>query len=112
MHRWVHGAPGAAASVSWWGTPRRVSLPYGLPTQDAISGTRLPLGDVEQQIEQAVGDVFKTRERPIMEKLRRDVRKDCKAVGLKRPSRKAIQARVSAHSLRKIARARCESAPK
>ena len=69
-------------------------------------GARLLPCDVEQRIEQAIDTIFKTRERPTMEKLRRDLRTDCKTAGLKPPSRKAIQARVSARSLREIVRAR------
>jgi putative transposase len=69
-------------------------------------GARLLPIDVEQRIEQAIDTIFKTRERPTMAQLRRDVRKDCKAAALKPPSRKAIQARVSARSLREIVRAR------
>jgi putative transposase len=64
------------------------------------------LGEVELRIEEAIDTVFKTRERPTLEKLRRDIRKDCDAAGLKPPSRKAIQARVSARSLRELVKAR------
>jgi putative transposase len=69
-------------------------------------GSRLLPVEVERRIEGAIDTIFKTRERPTLEKLRRDIRKDCKAAGLKPPSRKAIQARVSARSLRQIVRAR------
>lgn len=41
-----------------------------------------------------------------MERLRRDVERDCRAAGLKPPSRKALSARVSARSLREMVRAR------
>lgn len=54
--------------------------------------------DVERRIDKAIDTIFKTRERPTLEKLRRDLRTDCKTAGLKPPSRKAIQARVSARS--------------
>jgi putative transposase len=63
-------------------------------------------GAVEHQIEAAIDTVFKTRERPTLEKLRRDIRADCAAAGLPPPSRKAIQARVSARSLRELVKAR------
>jgi putative transposase len=63
-------------------------------------GTCLLPCDVEQRIEQAINDIFTSRERPTMAKLRRDLRKDCTAAGLKQPSRTAIQERVSARSLR------------
>jgi putative transposase len=69
-------------------------------------GARLLPGAVEHQIEAAIDTVFKTRERPTMEKLRRDIRADCAAAGLPPPSRKAIQARVSARSLRELVKAR------
>ena len=44
-------------------------------------GVRLLPSDVEQRIEQAIDDIFKTRERPTMAKLRRDVRRDCDGGG-------------------------------
>jgi putative transposase len=62
-------------------------------------GTRLLPGDVEQRIEDAIDRIFKTRECPSVEKLRREIRADCRAAGLTPPSRKAIQARLSARSL-------------
>jgi len=49
---------------------------------------RLPPG-VEGIVEGAIGAVHAQRERPTLERLRRDVDRDCKAVGLKPPSRKA-----------------------
>src|SRR5277367_6578128 len=73
-------------------------------------GARLLPGGVEQRIEQAINDIFMSRERPTMAKLRRDLRKDCTAAGLKPPSRTAIQARVSARSLREMVKAREGSA--
>ena len=69
-------------------------------------GARLLPGSVERRIDDAIETVFKTRERPTLAKLGRDIWKDCSAAGLKPPSRKAIQARVSAHSLREMAKAR------
>ena len=69
-------------------------------------GARLLPCNVEQRIEQAINDIFMSRERPTMAKLRREIRKDCVAAGLKPPSRTAIQARVSARSLREMVRAR------
>src|SRR5271166_3746117 len=62
-------------------------------------GARLLPCNVEQRIEQAINDLFMSRERPTMAKLRRDIRRDCVAAGLKPPSRTAIQAGVSARSL-------------
>jgi putative transposase len=70
------------------------------------SGARLLDATVDRKIEDAIDSVFKSRERPSMAKLRRDVRTDCSAAGLKVPSRKAIQARVSARSLKDLVRAR------
>jgi len=65
-----------------------------------VKGTRLLPGEVEHRIEDAIDHVFKKRECPSLEKLRREIRADCNAAGLKPPSRKAIQARLSARSLR------------
>jgi len=73
-------------------------------------GARLLPCHVEQRIEQAINDIYMSRERPTMAKLRRDLRKDCTAAGLKPPSRTAIQARVSARSLREMVKAREGSA--
>jgi putative transposase len=67
--------------------------------------------NVEQRIEQAINDLFMSRERPTVARLRRDIREDCVAAGLKPPSRTAIQARVSARSLREMVRAREGGAP-
>ena len=69
-------------------------------------GVRLLPGEIELRIEEAIDTVFKQRERPTLEKLRRDIRKDCDAAGLKPPSRKAVRARVSARSLRELVKAR------
>jgi putative transposase len=86
------------------GNPQAGSLVVTRPGPK--KGVRLLPSDVEQRIEQAIDDIFKTRERPTMAKLRRDVLRDCQAAGLKPPSRKAIQARISAGSLRELVRAR------
>jgi putative transposase len=77
-----------------------------VPRPGPRQGARLLPGAVEHQIEAAIDTVFKTRERPTLEKLRRDIRADCAAAGLPPPSRKAIQARVSARSLRELVKAR------
>ena len=69
-------------------------------------GTGLLPGEVEHRIEDAIDRVFKTRECPSLEKLRREIRADCNAAGLQPPSRKAIQARLSARSLRELMKAR------
>jgi putative transposase len=69
-------------------------------------GTRLLRVEVDRKIEDAIESVFKARERPTMARLRRDVRADCRAAGLKPPSRKAIQARVSARSPKDLVKAR------
>jgi putative transposase len=69
-------------------------------------GTRLLPDDIEQRIEDAIDRVFKTRECPSVEKLRREIRADCSAAGLTPPSRKALQARLSARSLRELVKAR------
>ena len=75
-------------------------------TRPGPKGARLLPCNVEQRIEQAINDIFISRERPTMAKLRRDLRKDCVDAGLTPPSRTAIQARVSARSLREMVRAR------
>jgi putative transposase len=69
-------------------------------------GTGLLPGEVEHRIEDAIDRVFKTRECPSLEKLRREIRADCSAAGLQPPSRTAIQARLSARSLRELMKAR------
>jgi len=69
-------------------------------------GTRFLPSEVEHRIEDAIERVFKKRERPTLEKLRREIGADCDAAGLKPPSRKAIQARLSARSLRELVKAR------
>ena len=69
-------------------------------------GARLLPAGVEQRIEQAIDGSYKSRERPTLRKLQRDLRTDCHAAALKPPSRKAIQARVSARSLKELAKAR------
>jgi putative transposase len=72
----------------------------------AQAGARRLPGVLEQRIEDAIDRVFKKRERPTLEKLRREIGADCDAAGLKPPSRKAIQARLSARSLRELVKAR------
>src|SRR4051794_41443029 len=61
-------------------------------------GTRILPPEVELRIEDAIEAVFKQRERPSVARLRRDIRQDCEAAGLAPPSRKAIEARISAQS--------------
>jgi putative transposase len=62
--------------------------------------------EVELRIEDAIEAVFKQRERPSVARLRQDIRQDCEAAGLVPPSRKAIEARLSAHLLKDLVRAR------
>jgi putative transposase len=69
-------------------------------------GTRVLPPEVELRIENAMEAVFKQRERPSVARLRRDIRQDCEAAGLAPPSRKAIQARISAQLLKDIVKAR------
>jgi putative transposase len=66
---------------------------------------RLP-AEIEQKIDAAIEAVFKTRERPTVKKLRLELNRDCYAAGLRPPSRTAIQARISARSLREMVSAR------
>ena len=84
--------------------PNTASLVVAKPGPERGS-RRLP-GAVELRIDDAIEKVFKTREQPTIERLRRDLWRDCRAAGLKPPSRKAIQARISARSLREMAKAR------
>ena len=86
------------------GHPVTLSLVVAKPGPK--KGVRLLPGEIELRIEAAIDTVFKQPERPTLEKLRRDIRKDCDAAGLKPPSRKAIRARVSARSLRELVKAR------
>jgi putative transposase len=86
------------------GHPVTLSLVVAKPGPK--KGVRLLPGEIELRIEAAIDAVFKQPERPTLEKLRRDIRKDCDAAGLKPPSRKAIRARVSARSLRELVKAR------
>lgn len=66
---------------------------------------RLPT-EIEQKIEAAIDAVLKSRERPTVKKLRLEISRDCNAAGLRPPSRTAIQARISARSLREMVLAR------
>ena len=69
-------------------------------------GSRFLPGPVERQIDDAIEAVFKAREQPTVEKLRKDIGVNCRDAGLKPPSRKATQARISARSLREMTQAR------
>ena len=84
--------------------PNTASLVVTKPGPERGS-RRLPSA-IELRIDDAIETMFKTREQPTMERLRRELWRDCRMAGLKPPSRKAIQARVSARSLREMARAR------
>jgi putative transposase len=66
---------------------------------------RLPL-EIEGIIAQAIEATFLRRERPTLEKLRREVRTTCHEAGLKSPSRNAISARIATISPKEIAKAR------
>ena len=69
-------------------------------------GARLLPEAVEQQIEQAIDAFYRTRERPTLGKLQRDIRTDCRIASLKPPSRKAIKARILARSPKELTVAR------
>ena len=84
--------------------PNTASLVVTKPGPERGS-RRLPSA-IELRIDDAIETMFKTREQPTMERLRRELWRDCRMAGLKPPSRKAIQARVSARSLREMAKAR------
>ena len=86
------------------GRPLTQSLVLNKPGPRA--GTRVLPPEVELRIENAIEAVFKQRERPSVARLRRDIHQDCKAAGLAPPSRKAIEARISAQSLKDLVKAR------
>jgi len=69
-------------------------------------GARLLPPAVEAAIERGIEAVYKTREKPRLKRLFRQVRHDCIAAGLKPPSLKALLARVSARSLKEMVAAR------
>jgi putative transposase len=86
------------------GSPVTQSLVVNKPGPQK-GARRLP-AEVEQKIEAAIDAVFKSRERPTVKKLRLEINRDCNAAGLRSPSRTAIQARISARSLRETVAAR------
>jgi putative transposase len=86
------------------GSPVTQSLVVNKPGPQK-GARRLP-AEVEQKIEAAIDAVFKSRERPTVKKLRLEINRDCNAAGLRSPSRMAIQARISARSLRETVAAR------
>jgi hypothetical protein len=61
------------------GHPVTLSLVVAKPGPK--KGVRLLPGEIELRIEAAIDTVFKQPERPTLEKLRRDIRKDCDAAG-------------------------------
>ncbi len=69
-------------------------------------GARLLPDEIDRRIENAIDLVFKRRERPTVRKLLRDIQIECRAASLKRPSRKAVQARLSARSPKELVLAR------
>src|SRR5208283_1137468 len=69
-------------------------------------GSRLLPSAVEAAIERGIETIYKTREKPRLKRLYREVRHDCLAAGLKPPSLKAVSARVSARSLKEMVTAR------
>ncbi len=69
-------------------------------------GARLLPDEIDRRIENAIDLVFKRRERPTVRKLLRDIQIECRAASLKPPSRKAVQARLSARSPKELVLAR------
>jgi putative transposase len=61
---------------------------------------------VEARIEQAIEAVYLQPERPTLKRVLGELRRDCRAAGLKPPSIKALRARVGARSLRERTTAR------
>jgi putative transposase len=66
---------------------------------------RLPEA-IERLIETAIDTVYKSRERPNLRKLQREIRTDCRTADLKPPSRKAIRARVNGRSPKELIQGR------
>ena len=62
--------------------------------------------EIARRIENAIDAVYKRREKPTVGKLLRDIRVDCADASLKAPSRKAVQARLSARSPKELTKAR------
>jgi putative transposase len=79
-------------------------LVSNLPGPD--KGSRLLPPAVEAAIERGIETIYKSREKPRLQRLYREVRHDCLATGLKPPSLKALSARVSARSLKEMVTAR------
>lgn len=84
--------------------PVTASLVPGKPGPG--KGTRRFAPRMEEIIERATQAIYARPERPTLDRLRREVRQDCQAAGLKAPSRKALAARVSARVPREMVRAR------
>jgi putative transposase len=61
---------------------------------------------VEAKIEQAIEAVYLQPERPTLKRVLGELRRDCRAAGLKPPSIKALRARINARSLRERTKAR------
>ncbi len=61
---------------------------------------------LEKQIEAAIEDVYLKRERPTLKTVWKQLRTDCRVVGLTPPSMNALRARVSARDLRGRVKAR------
>jgi putative transposase len=76
------------------------------PKPGPVKGARQLPAATELCIEDAIETLFKKREAPSMDELRRAINHNCHAAGLKSPSRTAIQARVSTRSLKEMVRAR------
>ncbi|MFC7477923.1 Mu transposase C-terminal domain-containing protein [Dankookia sp. GCM10030260] len=89
---------------AWRAEPVATTLLFVRP--GVARGThRLPAA-VDGVMERAIDGFYKTRERPRLTALLRQVRHDCRAGGLPPPSMKALRARVSARQLRDLVRAR------
>ena len=61
---------------------------------------------IDALVEEAIGAIYLTPERPTVKRLFRQVRQDCLAAALSPPSMKALRARVTARGLRERAKAR------
>jgi putative transposase len=66
-------------------------------------GARKLPARIEEIIEEAIEKDYLRRERPTVQHLLQEIRRACRAAGLKPPSRKAVSARLASRSLKDIA---------
>lgn len=85
--------------------PRLTSL---LPQRRGpIKGRPRLSSDINQLIDESIESVYLTRQRPRLVDLVTEVRRRCRSIGLKAPSRKAVTSRIRAKPRRAIVSRRC-----